>query len=45
MGFPHYQKLVMPGFMPGIHVLASGISWMAGTSPAMTENVEAARAD
>jgi hypothetical protein len=30
---------VMPGFMPGIHVLLiSGIkTWMAGTSPAMTK--------
>jgi hypothetical protein len=29
--------LVMPGFMPGIHVfLAANKTWMAGTSPAMT---------
>src|SRR5690242_6269051 len=26
----------MPGFMPGIHVLAEPKTWMAGTSPAMT---------
>jgi hypothetical protein len=31
-------KLVMPGLVPGIHVLvsASRKTWMAGTSPAMT---------
>src|ERR1700704_4855726 len=32
-------SFVMPGFMPGIHVLAAGQqgkTWMAGTSPAMT---------
>jgi hypothetical protein len=38
--------LVMPGFMPGIHVflppLKSG-TWMAGTSPAMTWNVGRAK--
>jgi hypothetical protein len=29
--------LVMPGLVPGIHVLAAtGKTWMAGTSPAMT---------
>jgi hypothetical protein len=30
--------LVMPGLVPGVHVLAAtlGKSWMAGTSPAMT---------
>ncbi len=31
----------MPGFMPGIHVLTAAQqakTWMAGTSPAMTEN-------
>jgi hypothetical protein len=31
---------VMPGLVPGIHVLATGTAaktWMAGTSPAMTE--------
>jgi len=27
----------MPGFMPGIHVLLLTKTWMAGTSPAMTE--------
>jgi hypothetical protein len=30
-------ELVMPGLVPGIHVLgAAGKAWMAGTSPAMT---------
>jgi hypothetical protein len=32
---------VMPGLVPGIHVLAalkSRKTWMAGTSPAMTKN-------
>jgi hypothetical protein len=32
-------SLVMPGFMPGIHVLTifrQKKTWMAGTSPAMT---------
>jgi hypothetical protein len=30
----------MPGFMPGIHVfyLPKNKTWMAGTSPAMTNN-------
>jgi len=31
-------RLVMPGHVPGIHVLAAK-SWMAGTSPAMTLNL------
>jgi hypothetical protein len=33
-------KLVMPGLVPGIHVLLSWTTkaWMAGTSPAMTEH-------
>jgi hypothetical protein len=26
----------MPGLVPGIHVLAAQKTWMAGTSPAMT---------
>jgi hypothetical protein len=34
----------MPGFMPGIHVLKHARqipkTWMAGTSPAMTQNSE-----
>jgi hypothetical protein len=32
-------ELVMPGLVPGIHVLSIGTrkTWMAGTSPAMTE--------
>jgi hypothetical protein len=32
----------MPGLVPGIHVLIHGYerkTWMAGTSPAMTERV------
>jgi hypothetical protein len=31
----------MPGFMPGIHgflATTAGKTWMAGTSPAMTED-------
>jgi len=28
----------MPGFMPGIHVFAGSKTWMAGTSPAMTQS-------
>jgi DNA ligase-associated metallophosphoesterase len=32
----------MPGLVPGIHVFLSGAkTWMAGTSPAMTENMVA----
>jgi hypothetical protein len=27
----------MPGLVPGIHVLIAAKSWMAGTSPAMTD--------
>jgi hypothetical protein len=27
----------MPGLVPGIHVLSASKAWMAGTSPAMTE--------
>jgi hypothetical protein len=27
---------VMPGLVPGIHVLAAKKAWVAGTSPAMT---------
>jgi hypothetical protein len=30
---------VMPGLVPGIHVLCIDETWMAGTSPAMTENL------
>jgi hypothetical protein len=33
-------KFVMPGLVPGIHVLAANLArktWMAGTSPAMTK--------
>jgi hypothetical protein len=29
-------KLVMPGLVPGIHVLLRVKTWMAGTGPAMT---------
>jgi hypothetical protein len=33
----HLAKFVMPGLVPGIHVLAAARkTWMAGTSPAMT---------
>jgi hypothetical protein len=38
MGFS--TKFVMPGLVPGIHDLAAleqEKTWMAGTSPAMTE--------
>ena len=34
--------VVMPGLVPGIHVLLcfeNAKTWMAGTSPAMTERV------
>jgi hypothetical protein len=32
----------MPGLVPGIHVLLSASkTWMAGTSPAMTESYQA----
>jgi hypothetical protein len=27
---------VMPGLVPGIHVFTAAKTWMAGTSPAMT---------
>jgi hypothetical protein len=30
------KQIVMPGLVPGIHVLAARKTWMAGTSPAMT---------
>jgi len=30
---------VMPGFMPGIHVFFCSPTWMAGTSPAMTDRM------
>jgi hypothetical protein len=36
----HFVKVVMPGLVPGIHVLdlaAACKTWMAGTSPAMTK--------
>ena len=29
-------SVVMPGLVPGIHVLLAAKTWMAGTSPAMT---------
>jgi hypothetical protein len=38
-------KFVMPGLVPGIHVLAKRTAlktWMAGTSPARTNRVGAA---
>jgi hypothetical protein len=28
----------MPGFIPGIHVFTASKTWMAGTSPAMTQS-------
>jgi hypothetical protein len=31
-------SFVMPGLVPGIHVLAVSKTWMAGTSPAMTQS-------
>ena len=35
--------LVIPGLVPGIHVLtAHGKEWMAGTSPAMTKKNKSA---
>jgi hypothetical protein len=41
VSFGWNQQPVMPGFMPGIHVF--GIlptkTWMAGTSPAMTDQL------
>jgi hypothetical protein len=30
------MKFVLPGLVPGIHVLAARKTWMTGTSPAMT---------
>jgi hypothetical protein len=30
------RELVVPGLVPGIHVLVARKTWMAGTSPAMT---------
>jgi hypothetical protein len=45
VGFPTFA--VMPGFMPGIHVLfycRTRQTWLAGTSPAMTaERLETSR--
>jgi len=34
-----YLSVVMPGLVPGIHVLRGKAheTWMAGTSPAMTD--------
>jgi hypothetical protein len=32
----------MPGLVPGIHVFAAVKTWMAGTSPAMTNVVRVA---
>jgi hypothetical protein len=37
------STVVMPGLVPGIHVLAElkqKKTWMAGTSPAMTERFD-----
>src|SRR5262249_29060360 len=35
----------MPGLVPGIHVLLAAKTWMAGTSPAMTNRVRAVKKD
>jgi hypothetical protein len=35
-------SFVMSGFMPGIHVFAVFKTWMAGTSPAMTQSSQQA---
>jgi hypothetical protein len=32
------HHFVVPGLVPGIHVLAVSKTWMAGTSPAMTQS-------
>jgi hypothetical protein len=37
------QLLVMPGLVPGIHVFVVAKTWMAGTSPAMTDGKPDAR--
>jgi hypothetical protein len=38
LGLGFSIEFVMPGLVPGIHVLdAATKTWMAGTSPAMTE--------
>jgi hypothetical protein len=42
----HHHSVVMPGYMPGIHVLMvshESQTWMAGPSPAMTVSVSHAR--
>jgi hypothetical protein len=35
-----YLQLVVPGLVRGIHVFLANKTWMAGTSPAMTEKCE-----
>jgi len=41
MEFSVLEFSVMPGLVPGIHVFfsASKETWMAGTSPAMTQQI------
>jgi hypothetical protein len=38
-------NIVMPGLVPGIHVLASDETWMAGSSPAMTKERQETASD
>jgi hypothetical protein len=41
-------QAVMPGLVPGIHVLTVSVrekTWMAGTSPAMMELIRSAACD
>jgi hypothetical protein len=30
------RSVIMPGIVPGIHVLAASRTWMAGSGPAVT---------
>jgi len=46
--FRRFFEFVMPGLVPGIHVLAAfeaRKTWMAGTSPAMTKKMKFTRFD
>jgi len=46
MTFAHEPYVVMPGLVPGIHAfraLQDDKTWMAGTSPAMTDGENSAR--
>jgi hypothetical protein len=38
-------SFVMPGLVPGIHAFHAAQTWMAGTSPAMTQIKAQANAD